>query len=149
MNAVVGYAVAADVVLALHVSVVVFVVLGLLLVLLGWAMGWQWIRNPWFRLTHLACIAVVAVQSWFGIVCPLTTLEMYFRRLAGEATYSGSFIGHWLNSLLYYQAPWWIFMLVYTLFGSLVVATWIWVRPNAFRGGDAPAIAVQQTELSD
>ena len=33
-------------------------------------------RHLWFRLAHLTAIAVVVLQAWFGVICPLTTLEM-------------------------------------------------------------------------
>jgi hypothetical protein len=126
------YQLAADAVLLLHVLFVVFVVLGLVLILAGRALGWSWVRNPWFRLMHLVAIAVVVVQSWLRVICPLTTFEMTLRSRAGEATYAGSFIAHWLESVLYYQAPTWVFVVCYTVFGALVVASWFWVRPRQF-----------------
>ena len=43
------YRILADVVAVLHLGYVVFVVLGLLVILLGRALGWEWIRNRWFR----------------------------------------------------------------------------------------------------
>lgn len=123
----------ADCVLIVHVSFVVFVILGLLLILVGGARGWHWVRNPWFRAAHLAGIALVVVQAWLGIVCPLTTLEMWLRERGGDETYAGTFIAHWLQKLLYYQAPPWVFAVVYTLFGLAVVASWVKVRPRALR----------------
>ena len=119
----------ADAVLALHVLVVLFVVLGLLLVLLG-RRRWAWVRNPWFRLAHLVAIGVVVVQAWLGRLCPLTTLEMSLRAQAGDATYAGSFIAHWLQTLLYYEAPIWVFALIYSIFGLLVLAGWWLVPPR-------------------
>ncbi|MEO1247072.1 MAG: DUF2784 domain-containing protein [Pseudomonadota bacterium] len=123
---------AADLVLFLHVSFVGFVVFGLLLVVFGKLCSWSWIRNPVFRSLHLAAIVVVAAQAWFGVVCPLTTLEMALRERGGDATYSGAFIAHWLESILYYQAPNWVFAVCYTLFGVLVAVSWFWVRPRGF-----------------
>ena len=67
------YLLAADVLLLGHVLFVGFVVLGLALVLLGNPLGWNWVRNPWFRFAHLAAIGVVVLQSWIGLICPLTT----------------------------------------------------------------------------
>ncbi|MEQ8663025.1 MAG: DUF2784 domain-containing protein, partial [Gammaproteobacteria bacterium] len=68
---------------------------------------------------------------------PLTTLETWLRTHAGEATYSGAFIAHWLERLLYYAAPWWVFAIAYSVFGALVV--WAWWRvpplPRCGRGG--------------
>lgn len=125
----------ADLVLLLHFLVVLFVVGSLLLIALGGVRGWHWVRNPWFRLGHLLAIGVVAAQAWLGMVCPLTTLEMALRMAAGERTYVGSFVAHWLGRLLYYQAPLWVFALVYTAFGTLVAGAWWLVRPGVLRTG--------------
>lgn len=130
-----GYRIAADLLLALHVSFVLFVVFGLALILAGAWRGWGWVRNPWFRAAHLAAIGVVVLQAWLGRICPLTTWEMALRERAGDATYTGSFVAHWMQALLYYEAPLWVFGLVYTAFGALVVASWVWVRPRPFRRG--------------
>lgn len=138
------YRTAADLVLAVHTSFVIFVILGLVLILIGGARGWPWVKNPWFRLGHLLAIGVVVAQAWLGALCPLTTLEMVLRSRAGDAVYSGSFIAHWMEALLYYEAPQWVFAIGYTAFGLLVVASWIIVRPRPLarrgqpdRAGDA------------
>lgn len=122
----------ADAVLALHLAFVVFVLAGMLLILAGGLLGWAWVRNRVFRISHLVAIVIVVLQSWLGIICPLTHLEMWLRARAGEAHYSGTFVSHWLQALLYYEAPMWVFALCYTAFGMLVAASWIWVRP--YRG---------------
>lgn len=123
----------ADFVLAIHVGFVVFVVGGLLLILIGGLRGWTWIRNPWFRAGHLAAIGLVVVQAWLGVVCPLTILEMHFRDLAGDATYDGTFVAHWLRHLLFYNAPPWVFVVCYSAFGLAVVGSWLKFRPQRFR----------------
>ena len=125
----------ADAVLVLHVAIVLFVVGGLPLIWLGRWRSWRW-SDAWsFRLAHLAAIGVVAAQSWFGIVCPLTTLEMWLRGRGHGAVYAGSFIEHWLQRLLYWQAPPWVFVLAYTVFALLVLATWM-LWPPRRRGGE-------------
>lgn len=121
----------ADVILILHVLFVAFVVLGLFVVYVGSLLNWQWVRNRAFRIVHLCAIGYVVIQAWLGVVCPLTTWEMGLRAEVGAATYSGSFIQHWLHSLLYFTLPEWVFVVVYTLFGSLALASWFVVRPNA------------------
>ena len=126
------YLISADAILLLHALFVAFVVGGLILVFAGRAAGWSWVRNPWFRVTHLAAVAVVVIQSWLSIICPLTTVEMTLRNRAGDATYTGSFIAHWLEAALYFRAPAWVFIVCYTAFGALVVASWIRVRPRSF-----------------
>jgi Protein of Unknown function (DUF2784) len=122
-----AYRALADLVLITHVGFVLFVVGGLGLILGG---GWRWIRNPWFRSAHLVGIFVVVVQAWLGVVCPLTTWEMSLREKAGDATYSGTFIAHWLQQLLYYQAPPWVFIACYTLFGLAVIGSWVKFPPH-------------------
>jgi hypothetical protein len=127
------YAIAADALLVLHVLFVVFIVFGLVLIFVGRFLNWQWVRNRWFRLAHLIGIGIVVLQAWFGLICPLTIWEMSLRARAGDAVYEGAFIAHVLNELLYYDAPAWVFVVAYTVFGSLVVLSWFWVPPRSFR----------------
>ena len=119
----------ADGELVLHVLFVAFVVFGLLAIYAGYFFQWQWVRQRIWRVAHLVAIGYVVVQSWLGIVCPLTVWEMALREKAGGAVYAGSFIQHWLQSLLFFNAPDWVFVLLYTGFGSLVLASWFVVRP--------------------
>lgn len=124
---------AADLLLLLHFLFVLFVVGALVLIFAGKALSWSWVRNPWFRLAHLGAIGIVVIQAWLGVICPLTTWEMALRARAGDAVYTGSFIAHWVEAILYYQAPPWVFTLCYTVFGALVAAAWFWVRPRKFK----------------
>ncbi len=127
------YALLADAVLVLHAGIVLFVVGGLLLVVLGNWRGWPWVNRPWFRLAHLAAITVVVAESWLGLTCPLTTLEWWLRARAGVAPYESSFNAYWLQTLLFYEAPGWVFALAYTVFGVLVAAAW-WRFPPTWAG---------------
>jgi len=131
MSAMLPYRTLADAVLVLHFGIVVFVVGGLLLVVAGNLLRWRWVNNGWFRLAHVAAIAVVVVQAWLGQVCPLTALESWLRAKAGAPIYRQSFIEHWVQRLLYYEAPLWVFALAYTAFGLLVVLAW-WAFPPRF-----------------
>lgn len=118
----------ANLVLTLHLSLVLFVIFGLVFVVVGNLRGWGWVNNLWFRLAHLAAIAVVVAEAWLGITCPLTTWEMWLREQAQISTYDSGFIQHWLRRLLYYNAPLWVFTLCYSLFGLCVLASW-WFFP--------------------
>jgi polyferredoxin len=100
-------------------------------IIVGNLRAWDWVNALWFRVAHLAAIAIVVAEAWFGAVCPLTSLEMWLRARARATTYAGTFIEHWLQRILYYQAPVWVFTLGYTLFGLIVVATW-WYFPPRF-----------------
>ncbi len=122
----------ADVVLVLHTLFVLFVVGGLLLTLLGWWRGWAWTRNIYFRWLHLAAIGFVVLEAWFGVPCPLTVLESRLRVLAGGPGYAASFIGYWLQRLLFYEAEPWVFTAVYTAFALLVVALFVFHPPRRY-----------------
>jgi hypothetical protein len=123
----------ADAVLALHVAIVLFVVGGLLLVVVGNLLSWGWVNAPWFRLIHMATIAVVAAEAWIGFVCPLTTLEMWLRSQVHGVTYQGSFVEHWLQAILFWEAPAWVFAAAYTAFALAVAAAWRYFPPRRQR----------------
>ena len=96
---------AADVLLLSHVLFVAFVVLGLALILVGKPLGWAWILNPWFRLAHLAAIGIVVLQSWTGVICPLTSWEMALREGARVPQCTRVTISHWLRTLCPTRLP--------------------------------------------
>lgn len=78
------YGFLADVVVAVHVGYVSYVVLGQLVIFAGVLLGWRAVRNPWFRWSHLLMICIVAVESIGNVACPLTTWEYQLRRAAGQ-----------------------------------------------------------------
>jgi hypothetical protein len=45
------------------------------LIWIGILLGWKWIRNPWFRYTHMFMILIVAAEATIGMTCPLTDWE--------------------------------------------------------------------------
>lgn len=124
---------AADAVLVVHALFVVFVAGGLACIYLGGLLRWSWVRDRTFRLAHLAAVAVVVGQSWLGMICPLTHVEMALRRAAGDATYPGAFVAHWVERWLYIEAPAWVFIAAYTVFGAMVAASWFIVPPRRTR----------------
>lgn len=110
----------ADFILVVHAAFVLFVVIGALMIWLGWLFGWRWVRSLWFRRIHLASIAFVAIETLLGLTCPLTTLEDALR---GEAGAQG-FIARWLHRWLFYGAPDWVFSVAYVSFALLVALTY-------------------------
>ncbi len=130
------YALLADLVLAVHVALVLFVVCGFVAIVVGNLLVWKWVNRLGFRVAHLAAIGIVVAEAWFGIVCPLTSLEMWLRTQARGATYAGGFIEHWLSRILYHDLPAWVFTAVYSLFGLAVAAAWWLFPPRRPRRGD-------------
>ena len=86
-----GYRLAADAVVLVHVAFIAFVVLGGLLAL----------RRPWVAVLHVpAAVWAVLIES-FGWICPLTPLEVQLRLAGGEAGYSGGFVDNYIVPLVY------------------------------------------------
>lgn len=126
------YQLLADVVVALHVGYVACVVFGLLLILVGKARGWQWVRNRWFRGVHLAMIVGVVLRALIWTECPLTWWEADLRELAGQVNFEGSPVGKVLHDLIHPSLPLWVFPVVYVLFGGLIVGAF-WLVPVRWR----------------
>ena len=116
----------ADALLAVHFLIAGFIVGGLLLVWIGAARGWGWVRNPWFRYLHLAAIAFVAAEGVLGITCPLTIWEDLLR---GQVR-PQSFVGRWVHWALYYQAPEWVFTTAYVAWTAATLITLRFVPPR-------------------
>jgi Protein of Unknown function (DUF2784) len=131
------YSILADVVVVAHFAYVAFVLLGLVAVLVGFLLRWEWVRNFWFRIVHLSMILIVAFEAVMGIVCPLTTLENYLRDKAGESVRAGSFMGQVVHDLLFFEASPWVFTCGYCAFAGLVVTTFIIIPPRRKVGTSA------------
>lgn len=132
--------VAADFLTMIHAAYVAFVVVGFVAILVGWAAEWHWVQNFYFRLAHLAMILFVCCEALIGTPCPLTIWENVLRVKGGESGYSRDFVGYWLDSLIFYQAPPWIFTTAYLTFGALVILTFWFVPmqwPTANRSPDS------------
>ena len=126
----------ADLILVAHTLFVAFVVLGQVAILLGGCRRWRWVRNLRFRVLHLVAVGYVVAETWLGLLCPLTEWENRLRAAAGGDAYAGSFIGHWLHEILYYDFAPWVFIAAYTVFGILVLSSWWLVRPENRRNGE-------------
>jgi len=125
------YRLSADLVLVAHAAFVGFVALGLVVIWIGIARQWEWIRSIWFRGLHLLAIAFVVLQSYCHIVCPLTELENTLRRHGGQDPYGArGCVEYWLHRMIFYSAPPWVFVTCYTLFGLAVLGTMILAPPR-------------------
>jgi hypothetical protein len=85
------YRTLADLVVVFHLGFVLFVVLGGLLAL-------RWPRVLW---VHLPAAVWGAWVEFSSTICPLTPFENHLRHLGGEAGYSGGFIAHYIQPVLY------------------------------------------------
>lgn len=136
----------ATLVLAAHLGLVIFVVLGLPAIVVGNLLAWPWANAPTWRWLHLLTIGVVVAEAWLGIVCPLTALERWLADQAGggDPGHPAGFIAGWVERLLYYDLPAWVFIFAYSLFALAILAAWWRYPPRRRRptpGGDGPAPA--------
>ena len=127
------YRVLADVLVAVHVAYVSYVVVGQLLIWLGMALRWAWIRNPWFRWTHLLMMLIVGAEAALNIECPLTRWERYFRELAGQQVSGESFVGRLLHDLIFVDWPSWMIDTLHIGFALLVLGTFFVAPPRRRR----------------
>jgi hypothetical protein len=115
------YRLLADLVVALHLGFVLFVVLGGLIAL----------RWPRAAFLHLPAALWGAGIEFIHGVCPLTPLENHLRHLGGEAGYSGDFVERYLLPVLY---PAGLSQDVQLVLGAFVVVlnaavyAWVWRR---------------------
>ncbi len=122
------YRVLTDVVVAVHLAFVLFVVLG------GIAVFWR----RWVLYVHLPSFLWGAGVDIMGWVCPLTDLENSLRQQAMETTYAGGFIEHTILPILY---PLGLTRTVQITLGLLVLLlnTGIYFGYWRMRRGDGPA----------
>jgi hypothetical protein len=130
------YALGADFIAVFHFLYVLFAVGGQVSIVLGVVLGWEWVRNPAFRIIHLAAVSLVAVEAMAGMFCPLTIWEYDLRTLAGQATETNlSFIARLMRMIIYYDFPPWVFTVIHISFGLLVILTFV-LMPPRFRKRD-------------
>jgi len=104
---------AADFVVLLHLLWIVFLIVG----------AWPGARWPWVKWTHLAALAFSVLLQVFGWVCPITHLEVWLRQAGGATPYTGTFIGQYLERIVYLQLPTG-FLLTGTL---IIIAISLWI----------------------
>jgi hypothetical protein len=115
----------ADLILLVHLAIVLFNTLGLVLVWIGAAFGWRWVRIFALRIAQVLLMGCIALQALVGQICPLTIWEDALRGTMDER----GFIARWASALLYWNAPPSVFALVYVVWFGLMLLTWFVVRP--------------------
>jgi len=88
------YAIAADIVIVIHVLWIAFVILGFPVFL--------WLNSGRWRLIHLAAVIAMALMQVTRSICPLTYLEAWLKSEGqGADVYSGKFIIETFERLIY------------------------------------------------
>lgn len=125
----------ADLLVALHLAIVLFVIGAQVAIVAGGIRRWAWVRNLLFRLVHLALIVVVAGQAVIGVPCPLTVWEQRLRSMAGQTVETDiSFVGRLLRDILFVEASPRVLTIVYVAFALIVAGSMILVPPRGRKG---------------
>jgi len=121
----------ADLVLIAHALIVFSIVGGFVVIWMGYFRNWNFTRNFYFRLAHLLVMGFVAVQTILGKDCPLTIWENQLRTKGGATeSYEGTFVGHWLGQILFFELNPKTFVVLYTLLFALIAWTFFKVKPQ-------------------
>jgi len=121
-------------ILAVHAAIILFNVFGLVAVPLGAIRGWRFVRVRWWRVLHIVSLAAVAAQAIFGRACILTIWQA---ALPGAAENSTPLIMGWVNRVIYWPLPVWVFAAFYLLVFGYALAL-LWLVPPARRGTATP-----------
>lgn len=117
-------------VLAVHLAIIAFNLFGLVAIPLGARRGWAFVRAPLWRALHVAACSAVALQAVAGRACFLTIWQ---DDLAGASTASEPLIMRWVNSLVYWPLPMWVFTVIYAVVFAYVLAL-LWLVPPRREG---------------
>lgn len=121
--------IAATLILLFHLAVVAFNVFGLVVIPLGKWLGWPFVRGFWWRFAHVLTLAVVALQAVLGRACFLTIWEAALRASA-DPSEPVPMIATWVNGVLYWPLPLWVFAAGYVAVLLYALLLWRWVPPR-------------------
>ena len=121
--------IAATLILLVHLAIVAFNVFGLVAIPLGKWLRWNFVRDFWWRFAHVLTLAVVALQAVLGRACFLSIWENALRANA-DAAAPAPMIATWINGVLYWPLPLWVFAAGYVGVLLYALMLWRWVPPR-------------------
>lgn len=92
------YHAAAIIVLGIHLAFILWVIFGALFTR----------RRPVLRWLHIAALGWGLLIEIAGWTCPLTFAENWLELRAGKTPYTGGFMLHYLDALVYPNVPPWL-----------------------------------------
>ncbi len=120
----------ADTVLFLHVVIVAFNVFGLIAIPVGAWRGWVFVRIFWWRAVHVGLLAMVALQALFGRACFLTLWQYSLEERSRGRAATVPLIQSWVEMLIFWQLPLWVFTVLYVLVVIYAGLLWYWIPPR-------------------
>ena len=127
---------AADLVVLIHFLYLVFLIAGPILFL--------FLRVPRIRTIHLAVVGLAVVIQGFAFLCPLTALEIWLRGGWPERAGAPSFIGRYIEPLVYPGLSQATITWLTLLLAAATVGLYLWV-PRKGDGGQARGVKKSMT----
>jgi len=114
------YKILADLVVLIHFVWVLFLLFG----------AFPGVRYRAIKILHISGLVFAFVIQVFGWYCPLTDLEFWLRQKEGPSmTYTGSFIIHYVERLIYIEIPVWLIFLLTLLL--IAFNAWFYLKRGA------------------
>jgi len=113
-------------IIVFHLAIIAFNVAGCVLIPIGAWHRWRWVRGFWWRSAHLLSLAVVAVQALAGRACFLTI----WQGDVSGTSHVQPLIAGWINRLIYWPLPLWVFAVAYVVVFAYVIVLWVCVWPR-------------------
>lgn len=113
-------------VLAVHVAIILFNVVGLVIIPIGGWRHWRIVRAPVWRTLHILSLGTVAVQAAAGRACFLTIWQ---DALINRSQDSPPLIARTVDALVYWPIPIWIFAIGYLIVFAYALAL-LWLVPS-------------------
>lgn len=117
-----GYRIAADLTVAVHLLWIAFVILGFPLFL--------YFNNPRGRIVHLLALAAMIVMQATRTICPLTHLEVYLKsKGSAGSVYPGQFMIETAEKFIYVEDLTLEKIFYATILYFVIVVLSFWLRP--------------------
>ena len=122
-----AFSLAADLVMGVHFLIAAFMAGGFVAIPIGYKKGWSLVQNRRLRSFHTLLMGFIAAETIVGLTCPMTFLENHLR---GDSP-SQSFVGYWIEKILYWDLSHEIFIGLYVLCFAWVILLWRRCPPAA------------------
>ena len=120
----------AEATLVVHFGIVLFNVFGLVAIPIGAWRGWRFVRVLWWRALHLAILGIVALQAVLQRACFLTLWQSDLLDAAGQQAARTPLLARWIDRLLFWPLPAWVFAALYLAICLYTLALWFLVPPQ-------------------
>lgn len=124
------YRITADLIVVIHFLWILFMLWGAGRTI--WAVikrEKRFLGSMWLRSLHLGGILFVAFFIIIRKPCPLTIWEIRLREISGVESYTGSFIIHYIEQIVYPSVPAWIVNIPSILIGCIILFFYIIYPP--------------------